>query len=194
MDTFVSRSQKAFGKFTFAVSIAAVVVAIIGILQLHFDGVQSLPGSMNNINAKLMWRDSRRYGGSINKPKENAMFRFDLDADLTPLFNWNTKQVFTYLTVDYNTTNPKTGDLNTNSIVVWDRIIQSKDKAHLNLHRTASKYTAWDLQKNFAPNDQEVEFNLHWNVQPRAGWLSYGTVELTNNRLKLESKGTTAEN
>ena len=28
---------------------------------------------------------------------------FDLQADLTPLFNWNVKQLFLYLTAEYST-------------------------------------------------------------------------------------------
>jgi signal peptidase complex subunit 3 len=28
---------------------------------------------------------------------------FDLQADLTPLFNWNVKQLFLYLTAEYTT-------------------------------------------------------------------------------------------
>ena len=30
--------------------------------------------------------------------------RAEGDADLTPLFHWNTKQVFIYLQAEYNTT------------------------------------------------------------------------------------------
>lgn len=44
---------------------------------------------------------SRRYGSPSGKPKENSKIVFDLDADLTSLFNWNTKQVFVYLTAEY---------------------------------------------------------------------------------------------
>jgi len=35
------------------------------------------------------------------KREEYAHIRFDLDADLSPLFNWNTKQVFVYLSAVY---------------------------------------------------------------------------------------------
>lgn len=44
---------------------------------------------------------SRRFGSVGGKPKENSKLIFDLESDLTPLFNWNTKQVFVYLTAEY---------------------------------------------------------------------------------------------
>lgn len=44
---------------------------------------------------------SRRFGSVGGKPKENTKLIFDIESDLTPLFNWNTKQVFVYLTAEY---------------------------------------------------------------------------------------------
>jgi Signal peptidase subunit len=40
---------------------------------------------------------------SPSKAVEYAFVNFDLDADLSSLFNWNTKQVFASLVADYKT-------------------------------------------------------------------------------------------
>ncbi len=46
------------------------------------------------------------------------MFRFDLTADVRPLFNWNVKQVNIYLSAEY-TTKQNT----VNQVVIWDTTI-----------------------------------------------------------------------
>lgn len=63
--------------------------------------------------------------------------------DLTPLFNWNTKQVFLSLTASYES--PKHG---TNDIVVWDRIVK-KNNAKIQLRRIKNKYGLRDYSKSF---------------------------------------------
>ena len=41
---------------------------------------------------------------SASKEKNDLGFiTFDLEAELTPLFNWNVKQLFLYLTAEYTT-------------------------------------------------------------------------------------------
>ncbi|KAJ9122141.1 hypothetical protein QFC24_004369 [Naganishia onofrii] len=58
--------------------------------------------------------------GFLHSKKDYAVVMFDLDADLSPLFeSWNTKQLYVSLTADYN--NTKEGS--SNSIVIWDKII-----------------------------------------------------------------------
>lgn len=41
--------------------------------------------------------------GAGKKKNDIGFFNFDLDADLEPLFNWNVKQLFLYLTAEYTT-------------------------------------------------------------------------------------------
>ena len=46
------------------------------------------------------------YGGRSGrkaKPNDAAAVAFDLHADLSCLFNWNTKELFLYVTVEYET-------------------------------------------------------------------------------------------
>lgn len=45
---------------------------------------------------------------AVSREKNDlGALRFDLNTDLTPLFNWNTKQLFLYLTAEYQTQNNK---------------------------------------------------------------------------------------
>lgn len=47
---------------------------------------------------------------------EDAMsFTFDFEADLTPLFNWNTNLIFAYISCEYTTSKSKF-----NRVTIWD--------------------------------------------------------------------------
>ncbi|XP_076467963.1 signal peptidase complex subunit 3-like [Babylonia areolata] len=90
---------------------------------------------------------------------------FDLFADLTPLFNWNVKQLFLYLTAEY-----KTADHKLNQVVLWDKIIMRGENAILNLKNANTKYYFWDYGNGLRGNNN-VTLSLSWNVIPNAGTL-----------------------
>lgn len=62
------------------------------------------------------------------KKEEYAIIRFSLDADLSSLFTWNTKQLFVYVTATW----PDAKSPNaTNEAVIWDQIITAPSADHL---------------------------------------------------------------
>lgn len=64
---------------------------------------------------------------------------FDLKTDLTGLFNWNVKQLFLYLTAEYES------DSNVlNQVVLWDKIILRGENAILDFKNMNAKYYFWD--------------------------------------------------
>lgn len=152
-------------------SIIIVLVTVASQLQFIKDGVFALPATINGVKPSLTVRTSRYYGSVRGQPKENMKIEFDLDADLTPLFNWNTKQVFVYLTAKYNGTEKAKGHT-VNEITLWDRILKDSDDAKINLQHAKGKYSVWDLEDQLSHKD--LEFELHWNVQPWIGIMTYG--------------------
>ena len=77
---------------------------------------------------------------SASREKNDLGFlTFDLQADLTPLFNWNVKQLFLYLSAEYTT--PKN---EVNQVVLWDKIIQRGENAVLDYRSMNTKYYFWD--------------------------------------------------
>ncbi len=77
---------------------------------------------------------------SASREKNDLGFlTFDLQADLTPLFNWNVKQLFLYLSAEYST--PRNS---VNQVVVWDKIIQRGENAVLDYRSMNTKYYFWD--------------------------------------------------
>lgn len=65
-----------------------------------------------------------------SKKEEHASIRFSLDADLSSLFTWNTKQLFVYVTAEWPDSDSPDGTP-TNSAVIWDTIITSPSSDHL---------------------------------------------------------------
>lgn len=64
---------------------------------------------------------------------------FDLQTNLTNLFNWNVKQLFLFLTAEYES---PTNQLN--QVVLWDKIIQRGENAVLDFKNMNTKYYFWD--------------------------------------------------
>lgn len=64
-------------------------------------------------------------------------------ADLTPLFNWNTKQLFLYLQAEYNDAKGTK-----NEVVIWDRIVRNKEDANLAI-QGRNKYAFRNLATTF---------------------------------------------
>lgn len=89
---------------------------------------------------------------------------------MTPLFNWNTKQIFVYLTAEY----PGKSEGSSNKVTYWDKIITSKEKANLTIANERSKYSVWDVEESF--RNREAIVKLEWNIQPYVGPLVYGST------------------
>ena len=100
--------------------------------------------------------------------RSNVKISFDLNTDLSDLWNWNTKQVFAYLTVEY----PGKSNGSSNKVTFWDKIIRNKKDAKLSLKGQRGKYSVWDVEKGFRGRNATVK--LEWNIQPYIGPLIYG--------------------
>lgn len=63
------------------------------------------------------------------KHEEYAIIKFSLDADLSSLFTWNTKQVFAYVTAEWPSST--SANTTTNQAVIWDTIITAPSSDYL---------------------------------------------------------------
>ncbi|KAI9315627.1 signal peptidase 22kDa subunit [Dichotomocladium elegans] len=161
--------QRANILFSFACTVLGSLLAVIAAIS-YITGYPTVPSDIQVDNNALRIV-SRRYGPDYydyGKPKSDfARLTFDLDVDFTPVFNWNTKQVFATVVAEYET---KTHDRN--SIVLWDTIIQSKDKANLKLRNVPNKYAFIDVSRKWTY--QQVNLSLHWDITPYVGVLQGG--------------------
>lgn len=115
MHSALVRLQNVFGFFT---TVAFTVAAVIAMSS--FVSPQAPSASIQLRNVQVV-RGRPHYYSS--KREEYANIRFDLDTDLTSLFNWNTKQVFLYLKAVYPSLLPSEPP---SEAIIWDAILASK--------------------------------------------------------------------
>ncbi|EPS38965.1 hypothetical protein H072_7256 [Dactylellina haptotyla CBS 200.50] len=113
----------------------------------------------------------RRSGGYYStRQNEYAKIKFDLNADFDSLYNWNTKQIYVWISTSYG------GDrYPTNEMIIWDKII---DKTALSkkitLKNEPAKYNVHDITGAYA--NRNATLKLSWNVQPHVGVLMWGSA------------------
>lgn len=96
---------------------------------------------------------------------EQATLRLSIDADLSTVFNWNVKQLFVYITAEYQTPANKV-----NQVVVWDHIVTGKEHAQIHSTSIVNKYSLTDQGYGLRGND--ITLVLHWNTIPITGLLT----------------------
>ncbi|CAH2300479.1 signal peptidase complex subunit 3 [Pelobates cultripes] len=101
-------------------------------------------------------------------PRERSdlgFITFDLNSAVQPIFDWNVKQLFIYLSAEYST---RSNALN--QVVLWDKIILRGDNPKLSLKEMKSKYFFFD-DGNGLKGNRNITLTLSWNVVPNAGIL-----------------------
>ncbi|CCG82599.1 Probable microsomal signal peptidase subunit 3 [Taphrina deformans PYCC 5710] len=161
------RAQTVFGLFTSVLFALAAAIALTDYLPLS--RFQSDPTAAIDVS-KVVVKYSRAPRSYSNKQQEFAHVQYDLTADLSSLFHWNTKQVFAYLVAEYPGTK-----FQHNEVTLWDVIIRKKQDAVLSLNKKRNKYAFGDITKVF--DQRNATFSLHWNVMPHVGVLNWNSVK-----------------
>ncbi|KAF0918434.1 hypothetical protein E2562_023581 [Oryza meyeriana var. granulata] len=106
---------------------------------------------------------------------DKVTLTFNLSANLESVFTWNTKQVFVFLTAEYE--NSKNS---LNQVSLWDHIIPDKDHANLQLE-VKSKYPLIDQGSSL--RGKKVRLVLHWHIMPNAGVMIRDRMALSEFKL-----------
>ncbi|KAL2354775.1 signal peptidase subunit-domain-containing protein [Cryomyces antarcticus] len=114
MHSVLVRAQNVFGFFTTVAFFVAALIALSVVVS-----PQSPSASLKLRNVQIVKGRPHYYS---TKKEEYAHVKFDLDADLSSLFNWNTKQIFLYITTTYPSLSPTEPP---SQAIVWDAIIPS---------------------------------------------------------------------
>ncbi|KAF1918865.1 signal peptidase subunit-domain-containing protein [Ampelomyces quisqualis] len=123
MHSALVRLQNVFGFFT---TVAFSVAAVIALSS--FISPQSPSANVRIQNVQVVKGRPHYYS---YKKEEYAHVKFDLDADLGTLFNWNTKQVFLYLKAVYPSTRASEPP---SEAIIWDAILASSTAPWNQLH------------------------------------------------------------
>ncbi|PPQ71190.1 hypothetical protein CVT24_010008 [Panaeolus cyanescens] len=132
-------------------------------------------GDISISSLKVVASNARRYP---NKKQDLAFVNFNITADLSPIFHWNTKQVFVYLQAEY--TNSQGTN---NEVVIWDRIIRRKEDAFVKFVGK-NKYMFRDVSSSFK-NAKPANYSLKFNVMPYVGVLTYGEAARTTEEVEF---------
>ncbi len=136
MHSALNRLQTTFGYFTSCAFTLACIIALLSVIPF--------PAPTGSPSASIYARNVQVVKGRPNyyspKREEYAQIRFDLDADLSSLITWNTKQLFVYVTANYPSGN--NGDSGMSEAVIWDTIISS----------TSTPYSWQNLKQAYFPN------------------------------------------
>ncbi|EJT77180.1 hypothetical protein GGTG_07092 [Gaeumannomyces tritici R3-111a-1] len=190
------RIQNTFGFFTTVAFVVGMLIAATDVLS-----ARDPSGSLLKATNVQVVRGRPHYYST--KKEEYAIIKFSMDADLSSLFTWNTKQVFVYVTAEWpaaaEAANANANANATNQAVIWDTIITSPSADHLsNLGPATLKKLIKSAKgksidpsrgilklKNQRPKYQithpsgkiasaaDVRLRLHYNVQPWVGVLAW---------------------
>ncbi|KAF9942373.1 hypothetical protein BGZ65_002495 [Modicella reniformis] len=139
-----------------AIALSALVIPASPSGSIALDSIKVVTGRYDK-----NWVDFK------TQDNEFANTLMQIDADLSSLFHWNTKQLFVYAIAEYSTpTHPK------NQIFLWDTIIKSKSDAVLRKKGIVNKYSLIDVNKKWT--NVHATISLHWNVVPYVGFMTYG--------------------
>lgn len=192
MHSSLVRIQNVFGFFTTVAFAVAAVIALSVIVT-----PQSPSAQLDLRNVQVVKGRPHYYS---TKKEEYAHIKFDLDADLTSLFSWNTKQVFLYVVATFPPTSKRTLEIPTphSEAIVWDAIIPaSLAPWHANTYihpgsvsnpKTArdrkSKSNKQTSKKTSSPKSKKDTVAEEPKAYPPGG--SEGIVKLQNQRPKYQ--------
>ena len=116
---------------------------------------------------------------ALDAGKDEAYLAFELSADLTSAFSWNTKELFVFLGAEYESKGRKV-----NQVSLWDRTIESKEEAVRHLPYVRNKYKLVDRGHHL----RGLKFNLtlFWHVVPVVGKLTQHNITFEGSQLPDE--------
>ncbi|KAB5575541.1 signal peptidase subunit [Coniochaeta sp. 2T2.1] len=192
MYTSLVRVQNTFGFFTTAIFAVAALIAASDFLH-----ERAPSGTLKTTNVQVVRGRPHYYS---TKKEEYAIIKFNLDADLSSLFTWNTKQLFVYVTAEWPDSSSSSSTNATNKAVIWDSIITSPSadylsnigpaakrkliksakgksidpsRGKLSLKNQRPKYQITHPSSRVASTSDHVVLKLHYNVQPWVGLLTW---------------------
>ncbi|GAM36244.1 microsomal signal peptidase subunit [Talaromyces pinophilus] len=133
-----SSSNRAQGVFGFFTTVAAFVAGFAA-LSVFLHPATDVTSSVDLKGVQVVKGRPHYYS---SKREEYARIEFDLDADFSPLFNWNTKQLFVYVLASYPASSPAGENPHNSEAIIWDMIIPAPE----------SPYSFSNLKERFFPS------------------------------------------
>ncbi|CAA93582.1 signal peptidase subunit Spc3 [Schizosaccharomyces pombe] len=165
VDTFTNRGSTFFSKLSTVLFFLCAVITFQGVIQRR---EVELDTPVYVHYAK--YRSARFYHAFRNVRQQYAQVKFNMDADLSELWDWNTKHVVVYLVASYSTEKHEK-----NQVVVWDKILSSPEESKMFMKDTLSNIQAHPFNEYSNQFEgKNATYTLHWTVSPKMGFLSWG--------------------
>ncbi|OMJ17494.1 Microsomal signal peptidase subunit 3 [Smittium culicis] len=142
MNKFTTRISSIF---SFSSSAFMVMILLMAFLTRNYQDVPNVKLDVQEVTVSN--KGNYDYYDSTSRTAEFARIKFNLSADMSHLFNWNTKQLFCYLLAEYENSEGKTET--DNKVIIWDRIIVSPKRAKLSMKKHFNKYSFRDYKPSF---------------------------------------------
>lgn len=143
-------------------------VGLAGLYQLHYSHVDPVQLAPNSVVVKpgTQANPGRLHSDYYSKETTRvARVSFDVDADLRPLFAYNTKLLFVSVLVEF-----ASEKYPVNQCVIYDQIVSDKRDAHLVFTNKRSEYLVYDLAD--ALPGSVANMTLQYQVVPWVGWMT----------------------
>ena len=139
------------GEFVFSFSVSCIIALLPIIALSNFALRDTSPSIRLTVHKLLLYAllfltFSSRGPEDYYVPKviDSPDIVMSLDADFSPLFHWNTKQLYVYIALEYaNGKHPR------NQLIIWDKIVGSSESHHLKLDTFSNKYRIADITRDF---------------------------------------------
>ncbi|KAI1291962.1 Signal peptidase complex subunit 3 [Halotydeus destructor] len=164
MNTILSRTNAIFA---FTLSVLATLTFLCA-LSTGFKNYSNLM-DVKITSVKKVVKNVADYSAGREK-NDLGFLTFNMEADFTNVFDWNTKQLFLYMTAHYTTANNVV-----NQVVLWDHIIERGQEPKVSLKNYHTKYYFWDDGNGLKANEN-VTLTLSANIIPNAGILPVHTA------------------
>ncbi|KAE8135524.1 signal peptidase subunit-domain-containing protein [Aspergillus pseudotamarii] len=169
MHSALNRAQAVFGFFT----TVALFVAGFAALSVLLYPTDEAKAAVSLKDVKVIKGRPHYYS---NKKEEYAQMRFDLDADLSSLFNWNTKQLFVYVYASYSSSDKESTLLPQSESIIWDTIISAPE----------SPYSFNTLRERFFPSKSSSKRTTGAKKSTKKDKAVPGVLRLRNQRAKYQ--------
>ncbi|KAL6251588.1 hypothetical protein RBB50_001798 [Rhinocladiella similis] len=171
MHNALNRLQTTFGFFTTCAFTLAAIIAFLSVVPV--------PAPTGSPSASVAVRNVQVVKGRphyyTTKREEYAQIRFDLDADLSSLFTWNTKQLFVYVTANYPSISDGKGGMS--EAVIWDTIIPA----------TSTPYSWQNLRQKYFPDKKKAKKSRRESMSKQSKDLvKPGFITLKNQKPKYQ--------
>ncbi|KAJ9077837.1 Signal peptidase complex subunit [Entomophthora muscae] len=160
-----SLSSRASQLSSFISTATGFLLAAIALSCFHF--TNDATGSVRVEKIVVHSRNGNIHRDHNHLPGQYLGSKISIEADLSGLFHWNTKQIFAFVVAEYSNTN-----YTRNEIVIWDKIIRKPRNARIQVKEQNLKYPITDITPKIEQN--LINLTLHWDTIPWVGLFRHG--------------------